>query len=203
MHKKAKILVLLLGVALVIGCGKGSNENAISKNTLVIEKSGEVIETLVDTFEQDYYSVSELKEMVNREAAAYNTMKKQGEISPVIVEGVELSSENGLVMVTQRFHDAAVYQEYTGTFLYYGKVSEAGDYISELEGLTGIRKQDTLSEDKLKRMEGCHVVITNMDGLIRCPYKVAYLNDGPVTDADGNVDTTGMEAPLAVILLNK
>lgn len=105
----SKKLALALALALVLcttGCKNDVKVTEFDESTLVIHKDGSVTEIMIDSFEQDYYSQSDLESYIDEQVKAYNrsnpsSSDEEGAVSikkdKVVVEGetarVELTYE--------------------------------------------------------------------------------------------------------------
>ena len=101
---KHKVLIAA-GICLLslTGCGGTSLPETIEKTTISVNADGEVTAYLVDNFDKDYYSMSELMAMAVEDAAAYNTEAKTGETIPVSVETVEMLENGTDIRITYHY----------------------------------------------------------------------------------------------------
>ena len=196
--------LLLCATLLLSGCGQARVPENVDITSLVISAKGSVQSYLVEEFDKDYYSVSDLADMVVQEAADYNTGHQTTEVTPVTVEKVEvLANDSSKVVVVQQFDSAATYEDFNEGVLYFGHASNLPEERSIDGNLVSAKDGTAITADLLqKELEKKHIVITDAKAVIYCPYPVAYVSDGAVCREDGGVDTTQAEG-LVTILLKK
>ena len=106
MSKKLALTLALALVLCITGCKNDVKVTEFDESTLVIHKDGSVTEIMIDSFEQDYYSQSDLESYIDEQVKAYNrsnpsSSDEEGAVSikkdKVVVEGetarVELTYE--------------------------------------------------------------------------------------------------------------
>ena len=103
MNKYRALLATGLCLLLLTGCGGASLPEMIDKTTISVDDKGEVTAYLVETFDKDYYNVSELMSMAVEDAAAYNTAAAKDEKVPVTVDKVEMLETGKDVRITYKF----------------------------------------------------------------------------------------------------
>ncbi len=196
--------VLLCAAMLLGGCGQAGAPENVDTTSLVISAKGSVQSYLVEEFDKDYYSVSDLSSMVVQEAADYNTEHQTAETAPVTVEKVEtLANDSSKVIVAQQFDSAATYEDFLEGTLYFGLASNLPEGSSIDGNLVSAKDGTAITADILqKELEKKHIVITDAKAVIYCPYPVAYVSGNAVCREDGGVDATQAEG-LVTILLKK
>lgn len=208
MGKKVKLGGLALIASLLLaGCGQVKMPDVIENTSVMVSERGEITSYLVGSFDRDYYSVAELRDFVMTEASRYNTEKKasEGEKVPVEVLGVE-NEEDGRVVVTRAYSSAAAYEDMEDCMFWFGKVSEAGQYLKNVgDGviLQGTKDGKFLDSSELVNgsMGDKHIIITDTKARIYCPYRVEYYV-GCVRNDDGSLDSSGLaEGAQAVIVM--
>lgn len=184
--------VLVLGVLLCTGCGAAKVPDEITASSLVVGKEGTVTAYLVDTFDQTYYSVEELRQMAAEEVDAYNAGKGG---TAVTLTDVSLTSDGGSVVVSYDFEDTSDYAEFLNTQLYYLTPEHSGSVIAELnqvlydaDGEKSITTADLMG-DKLKKR---HVIVVQEPTVVYAPYQVTYVSESASVSEDGSVDLTGL-----------
>lgn len=199
----ALFAAFVLGAVLCSGCGAPKVPEEITVSSIVVSEDAAVTAYLVDSFKQDYYSVTELQEMAAEEADDYNAAKGG---SAVLLQNVELTADGDSVVVSYYFTDVADYAEFLGTQFYYGTadgtdspVSGLNHVLYDAKGGSSITTED-LSGDKLKSK---HVIVTWEPAVVYAPYAVSYVSENASVSDDGSVDLTGLtedEFPVVIVL---
>lgn len=210
--KGCAINVCLLGM-LLCGCGQTAEPRTVRENSLSVNKEGGISEYLVDSFDRDYYAISEVRNMAAQEAARYNSAKPSGEITPVKLEKVEILQDSAdKALIQYSYDNADTYRDYKksicrqNNLLFFGTVAEAGEYLNGMDSqmrFGGVKKKDSIDMSGVSAMKEKHVIITDVSSVIYCPYAVTYISEGLVMREDGGVDTSGAVASPAVIIMKK
>lgn len=189
-------------VLLMTGCGSAELPETIDKTTISIDKEGVITSYLVEEFNKEYYSVSELKDMATEDAAAYNAEHQNDETIPLRVEKVELIGSGDKVMVQHIYDEDETYAEYNNSLFFYGTVEDAVEEGFDLSALlTAVKDGATLaSEELMKKPEKSYVLITDAKAVFYCPRKVTHVGDGVVYLEDGSVDTTKVNGVVVVLM---
>ena len=111
---KVKSISACAVIALVLaGCGAAKVPEVVDVTSIAISEEGIVTSYLVDKFDKDYYSLSDLNTMAIEEAAEYNSEKQVGENVPLTVEKVEaLEDGSDKVVVTHNYDSTDTFMDY-------------------------------------------------------------------------------------------
>ena len=194
--------ILLCAALILSGCVQARVPETVDITSLVISAKGSVQSYLVEEFDKDYYSVSDLADMVVQEAAEYNTAHQTAEAVPVTVEKVEmLANDSSKVVVVQQFDSTAAYEEFNEGTLYFGPASNLPEG-SRIDGnLVSVKDGTAITADLLQQeLAKKHIVITDAKAVIYCPYPAAYVSSGAVCREDGSVDATQAEGSVTILL---
>ena len=203
MKKYIGILVgLLFSSLLLSGCGSPELPEVIDTTTISIDKEGVITSYLVDEFNKDYYSVSELTDMAVEDAAAYNAEHQDDETVPLTVAKVELLGSGDKVMVQHIYDEDETYAEYNESVFFYGTVEDALEEGYDLSALLTAVKDGTplTTEELMSKPEKSHVLITDAKAVVYCPRKITHVGDGVVYLEDGSVDTTKVDGVVVVLM---
>lgn len=196
---------MLLFSVLLTGCGSiGSGQGPV-QNGLTVEKDGQVLLCIVDSFDKGYYDVDELREMAQSEVSAYNGANNlEGSGAVVLEEVSSMEGDGQQVRVVYRFSDGAAYSGFQKETLYYETVKEAVQLRHIFSGAVLFNGEDsiTLDEENQKKLGDRHVLVTDASTRISLPYEVVYYSDGVRILEDGSADTSQCTEP-AVLLLKK
>lgn len=204
------VLVCLLAVT-AAGCGRSKVPDLVNATTISVDGNGKITYYFVGDFEREYYSLSELSDMAQGEAAEFN----KGEAEPsVVVDRVETVPEDGTpdsresrVLIVYQFSGAAGFNQFNqkvnkgpGTF-FYGTVEEAiGLGLVEDVSLKSVKDGSLKTEEQLGQEGKKKLIITDEKAVIYCPGKVAFLSEGAALNQDGSVDASGAEKTVYILL---
>lgn len=198
------ICMAALAAALLTGCARVKVPEEVNTTSIIISNKGEVTSHLIDVFDKDYYSISDLTAMAIKEAADYNTEHQQGESVPVTVEKVEAKADgSGKVVVIHKYDTAETYADFNEAILFFGKASDAvGDVSDRIDPrLVNVKDGTQITEEKLQSaLKDKHVIITDAKAVFYCPYGVAYVSEGVVYQEDGTVDTSQAEGTVTILM---
>lgn len=114
---KKLLAVTVLGALLLSGCGKNYDTD---KSTVFVTKSGEIVSTDVETFDEATYDKTDLESFINQEIEAY-TMANGADL--VVLNKLEV--EEGNAVLTIEYKSAKDYTKFTGIELFTGTLIEA------------------------------------------------------------------------------
>ena len=171
----------------------------VTENTVEAVENGRIIGYIVEDFDKDYYDITELGDMVRAEIAVYN--EKNAELvteagrAPIIVDKVAMTEDGSAkAVVTLNFQNAAIYEDYMGTELFYGTVAEAVTAGYQLEGkLTSVKKGEAMTAEQITKNGEKHILIVEDNIWIRTSEKVQYLSENTSLTKEGFVDGNGSE----------
>jgi len=202
--KKYKSVLAVAGCMLLLtGCGGTRLPDTIEETTLSVDEEGKVTAHLVESFEKDYYDVSELQTMAVEEAAAYNTVAAEGDAVPIAVKGVSLLQDGKAVKVTYQYNNADTFELHTEGVLFYGTVKEAMEAGYNIEEVVLSSVKDGahvapawVTVDAADK----HILITDQKAQIYSPYKVTHISEDVVCKEDGGIDTTQAEGEVYILM---
>jgi hypothetical protein len=180
MKKKYLVFLMLAAVLIVPGCKKKETEvdyTSSQNHRIEVEEEGNVISTLIDVFDKDYYNQEELKTLVEGEIAAYNR-KQEGAL-----ELGQLQVENQKVTLTMNYSRTSHYSAFNDTVLFRGTISEAiaagYDFNTTfIEIDNGNVKTDNITANTLKALgDEYQVLITNEVIEITVPSAISYISN--------------------------
>lgn len=209
-HNLGGMAGLLLGAAVLAGCGGAKLPDTVENTSLSIEKTGEITSYTVGVFDREYYDLDELETMGREEVAAYNTAHQTGDVAPLFLEQVaRLPGDDGMVVVSYRYDSAETYGSFNGRTLFYGTVEQAVKAGYDFEGLNQVlfdtkgEKSIVSAQLETDGMAKKHVILLEEQTRVYCPYKVAYISENADALEDGSIDTTGIfetEYPVIIVL---
>jgi hypothetical protein len=198
------IMTFVLCILLFIGCTKKTESGPITETTLVVAANGSITYYLVEDFDKEYYNVLELNRMAAEEAANYNEAQgRSAQDNPLVkVLSVEMLRDGSQkVVLAYALQDAKTFNDFFGTELFYGTITQAGT-----QGLllpqnmydTG-NPSKVLPQIELMELGGWHMIITEGKEKILPPRSAKYLSPGAVYEQDGSVTPDAAEGKTYII----
>ena len=168
-------VLCVLGI-LLSGCDK---EEVFYETEIVVDRSGQLTENIVESFDKDYYNLEELKEEFTREIAEYNETIGSEEIK---LKKAEL--KDGKVFVTLTFTGPSDYQNFVKEQMFVGTINDAYDNGYSMDvALKGTENGDIIGKVQIMGMKDRNIIILSEPVKIRTPKEIAYVS--------ANVDLIG------------
>ncbi len=152
-----------------------------AETTISVEKKGKVKESIVESFDRDYYSLDELKNEFISSVAAYNESIGGEEIK---LKKVELKESQ--VYVDLEFTGPSDYENFIGEKLFVGTIGDAYDngYTMDVV-LKGVEKGDVIDKRKIMSMADSNIIIMSEHARIRTFSDIAYVSANiEIVDSD-------------------
>lgn len=200
MRKTGRIvLVLLLCLMSLAGCGEAKVPEVVDTPTVAVGKEGDVTVWMVGEFDKSYYNLAELANMAAEEVKEYNSTKGKEAVS---VDKAD-SLEGGRVVVSYKFDGWQSCTDFCESHIFFGTVNEAGINGFDL-GDSGIvmksAKDGTPLSGSLLQDGEKRIVITDMKANIYCPSAVAYISEGAIVNSDGSISPGDTEGLIYILL---
>lgn len=211
MEKWKKLLLPLLAVFLLGGCGK----TTVEVTTIAIQKDGSIVHTMIEDFGEE--SVDTLQSMMTEKVAAYGSTSGVG--NGITVDAVE--AEEGTVKVVMTYPDAESFDGFMNMDVvtvdpalrapfFYGTVEDAYMQGFDLEiSLQSVEGEGVLSgkSDILALGENKIIIYDNEMNLgapvqINTQEEPLYISDNVTVAGKKTVEVSETDE-LAYILLNK
>lgn len=207
MKKICKVMALLiLPVLMFTACGEEALPTSFSDNTIVFNQDETVTYYMVENFDKDYYSVAELKQMAEEEAAEFNNDKRfnTDKRDAVTVENVEKDGAN--VKIQYHYDNVANCKAHAEKDIYYdtvGNAAKAGLISAGME-LQGRKGKVILNKDVIDKYAEHHVVIVNEPISVYVSNKIEYYTtDLELVGNNGVNVNPSDEAKTIVLILSK
>lgn len=202
-QRLAVLLVAILAVLTLAGCGGAELPEAVEQSSLQISSKGMVTSWLVSDFDKDYYNVNELTSMAVDEAITYNLAHPlEDGREAVVVETAETFSGGKKVRLGMSYVDCDTYADYNGEILFYGTVAEAVqrgyDFNTRVKSVA--EDGEALSGTDIKLDGSKQLLITNARTNVYCPRKVTYVSEQVTLNSDGSVNTTQTDAVVYILM---
>lgn len=170
MNKKILLFTsLILGCALLLGCNSRTD---IEGTYIKVSKDDTVTYFIRESFDKEYYSVDELKQMIEEDAITFNSENK--------AEFIEVKK----VQVVDRVTDVEILYHTTEAFalnnqitFFAGDPTEGGNLGLNLSRVfVNVDDQnDTMNRADLYAMEKVKILVTNVTEPVVLPGKVLYI----------------------------
>lgn len=161
-------LVILVLAGLLTGCGKSLEAD---RDTVYIQKKGNVVSAAIADFDKDYYDEEELKKYVDERVADYQ--EQHGEDSVSIDK---FSVEEGVAKLYINYKGYEEYQDFNEVTLFSGTVpqalAEGFDFNTEFTEIKGGEAAGTVSKDKITDTDAKVIILSEkvdvkVDGTIQ------------------------------------
>ena len=177
MRKSVCFVLLACMISALAGCGSGPKES-----TLAIDKKGKITDTVVESFDKDFYDSEELQKEIESELAEYN---KNFAADHITMKKFEV--KDGTATLQLVFDGSEYYEDYTENTLFTGTLPEAEAEGYELSG--ELLDADGAKTDRtsLKDADEAKVLVLETDEAmqVEVPGKILAVSAG------GNVSVTG------------
>lgn len=166
------LIICLIFSFVMMGCG-GTNVKDFSETTLIVSKKGTVKDVIVESFDKDYYSESELKIFFDNRINEYN-LKSQASN----VKLAELKVKKGIAKAILDFDSVTAFSDfYEDSILFYGNVNEAYDNGFAFDiSLKSTSSSETIGKIDIMDMKKSLIIITSECSRIVCPKNIAYVS---------------------------
>ena len=161
-------------------CGSGTDAGETDMNSLTLAKNGSVENTIVESFDKEYYDLEGLNTMIGDSIEQYCTQNPTAEIT---LTRSEVTDDK--VKVNMKYDSAATYMGYNSELLFVGTVQEAYAAGYDLNlSLASVRDEtDRIGKQELLEMGEHHIVLMEIpdsmeNGLrLECYGDILYVGD--------------------------
>ncbi|MBO4890576.1 MAG: hypothetical protein J5574_06245 [Lachnospiraceae bacterium] len=166
-----KICIMFLALIPLCGCAK--DEYDFAETTITVEKRGRVKESIVESFDKDYYNLDELTQEFTSSVEEYNEAIGGQEIK---LRGIELKKDSK-IYVDLEFTGPSDYENFVGEKLFVGTVGDAYDngYTMDVV-LKGVDKGDKIDKLKIMSMSDRNIIIMSEHARVRTFKDIAYVS---------------------------
>ena len=172
--KKGTIVLILGMLAAVIFAGCGSKLD-VDKNTIALQKNGNILEAAVEDFSESYYSEEELTAYINEAVDTY--VSENGDKSVSVTDS---KVENGKAYLTLKYENIDNFSDFTGIESFSGSVIEAQsagyDFDVDFCAVGDEAGPDTVSSDVVLSADDLKVFIVKDNSDIIVPGTIVYFS---------------------------
>lgn len=193
--------VICLCFLCLAGCNEAGVPDSPEASAVSVGRKGRITAWFVEEFAEDYYSLSELAGMAEREAAEYNSAARGRKAAVKVKKVGHVPDGSGKIMVGYWFDGWESYTGFCGQSLFYGTVGEAlREGFDAVTVLMSVADGSLWAGDQLSRATDRYVIITDVKADIYCPGEVSHISDGASVNEDGSIDTTGAEGMVYILM---
>lgn len=198
------ILVLCLAMLTLAGCGAEPEPKEVNRDTVFVDKKGNISEFICSDFTEDYYDEDELKDFINEKVDAYTAL-----YGPETVEVAKFAVENGVAKLTLSYCDHTDYAEFNGVTFFSGSVVEAqadgykfsDGFVSVEDGVVG----GAAAGSEISTNEKLKCVIIGQETDVNVSGKIVYVSKGSVevlsaTEAHVTYDSLSADPQIGFIV---
>ncbi|MBD5444944.1 MAG: hypothetical protein HDR29_05265 [Lachnospiraceae bacterium] len=171
-HTSMFILMIITLMYVMTGCGK-VNASPSDMDTITIMKDGNIVQTIVDEFDQSLYSVDELSAMTQDKIKLYS--EEDGDI---VCESVE--ENDNMVIVKISYKTGEDYTDFNDKELYFGTVSDASSSGYSVKDMI-MNNGTPLSDEQFEQIKDNHVLILQTEAGeelgVNVYDKIIYMSD--------------------------
>lgn len=175
--KKIKLCAILFMCIIVLaGCNKSAaslNANEIKVNTLLIRNDGIVQSAIVEDFDKDYYSKTELSDFIDDQITDYNTT-----VGEDAVEKDSFEVKDGTAKVVFTYGTMKDYEDFNEVEAYYLTSEEAKTNKLVPDTLTDTKEGKSVSKEEALDNEDYKVIIVTEELDVVIEGKVLYYSNG-------------------------
>lgn len=175
------------------GC---ATKNEMTNTTLEIKKDGTLEQSIVETFEKDYYDAIELQEMIESEISDFNLTDGSEKIQ---LNEVELKEDAAYPVLT--YGDSTSYAEFNEVTFFYGTIAQAYEEGFDLDiMLTSAKDNEEIGKDDILQMGDHYLVIAEESIEIETFHNIEYISGNVTLNGKKEAMVTTQEGELAYII---
>lgn len=187
MRKVKGLLLLAVSAVLLSGC---SMKFSAEEDSVYVNKNGEILGAIVESFDKDYYDADELQEMLEQDVMEYNA--ENGKDS---IEVDSFKASGGEIKVIMNYSNWADYAHFNDVQFFAGM-------LSDIQGKNYGANVSFISKDggdpvSLEEIDGDYKVILLEEKIVvQTSGKIAYVSSNVTLEGEKlarvNEDATGL-----------
>ena len=194
MRKAEKLLLLAATAVLLAGC---SMKFSAEEDSVYVNKKGEVLGAIVESFDKDYYDKDELQDMLEQEVVEFNAENGKDSVE---VDSFKVSG--GSVKIIMNYSNWADYAHFNDVQFFAGKVSDIqGKNYGTNVSFVSIDGSETAALDDI---DGDYYVILLEEKLVvQTPGKIVYVSDNVTVEGEKLARVNEDASGLAYVIYSK
>jgi len=194
MRRIKSLLTLALCVVIFGGC---SMSYSAEENSVYVNKDGEIVSAMVESFDKDYYDAEELQEMLEQSVVEYNAENGKGSIE---VESCKVDSGKIKVVV-----DYATWADYAN----FNNVQFFAGSMEDLQGKNYGKNVSFVSRDGSAAVSfdqidtAYRVILLEEKVVVQTSGKIEYVSDNVTIEGDKIARVKEDASGLAYVIYKK
>lgn len=161
--------VCLLAVVFLTGCQKSFEPSASS---LYIQKDGKLTQAIVESFEQDFYTLDGISSMTQKEVDTYNQSFGEERIT---INRLEV--KDGTLYLLLDYADADTYSQYNEVYCFVGTIDDALSAGLSFDMVFKDRSYEECTAAKATEKKSSHVAVLKEEGMVELESPVKYVSN--------------------------
>ena len=171
MQRKWMLIGLFLAVLMLTGC---TGKTSTAGSQIEVGRDGKITAALTESFDKEFYQLSELEDMLRTELSEYNT-----EAGSQRIELKSIEEKEGTCTLVLDYASWEDYAQYNQEPFFAGTVKEAGEAGVDLNVLLMENGKDhTIGQSEITELEAYHLVAWNGSLTLHVPGKIRYYSEG-------------------------
>lgn len=171
--------ILMILSACMVGCGLESSKEDELVTSVSIQKDGTLKGIIVEEFDESYYNVAALTEMIQEAISDYD---RQNSTAQIVLESCELVENDTKVKVVISYDSAQSYTDFNSETIFVGTVQEAYeagyDMDLELYAVSDEKPLEPITKQEILNMGTEHIVIMEENMRVKCYGNILYIGKG-------------------------
>ena len=194
---------VLLCMTLLAGCtGRKVDLSNVTESTIGVNGDGSVEEVVIESFDKEYYSLSDLTAYVNKQVDAFNQANPQEqpkdkksddeEITAVSVHYVETDPGAKTAAMALGYLNMDIYDAFNETDFEFLSMEEAAsdERIADIDGLVEVKSGEETTFKVLSEHKHLHLIYTDSSVRIQTNGKIMYYSKNVSLVDDHTVQTS-------------
>lgn len=197
------LLTVFLCMTLLAGCtGKKVDLSKVTASTIGVNGDGSVEEVVIEPFDKDYYSLTELTDYVNQQVDTFNQANpweqpenQKANVDPVTavtVRYVETDSDAKTATMALSYQTMAIYDAFNETDFKFMSMDEAtqDQSIFDIKDLVQRKTGEEVAFSDIAEQKQLHLIYTDHSVRIQTSGKIMYYSKDASLMDDQTIQTT-------------